>query len=83
VPKLQANLVTSVIIRKLRRIIGAVQTQTRNNGSEFSGYQTFSKALSLTSYFCSPYRSSQRGSNENMGAYSLSRVRIFMILVPP
>jgi len=65
VPKLKANLVTEVIIRELRPIRGAVQTLTLDNGSEFSDHQTFSKALSLTSYFCDPYRSSQRGSNEN------------------
>ena len=65
VPKLKAHLVTDVIIRELRPIRGAVQTLTLDNGSEFSDHQTFSKALSLTSYFCDPYRSSQRGSNEN------------------
>ena len=65
VPKLKAGLVTEVIIRELRPIRGAVQTLTLDNGSEFADHQTFSKALSLTSYFCDPYRSSQRGSNEN------------------
>jgi IS30 family transposase len=65
VPKLKAGLVTDVIIRELRPIRGAVQTLTLDNGSEFAGHQTFSKTLSLTSYFCDPYRSSQRGSNEN------------------
>jgi len=65
VSKLKAGLVTEVIIRELRPIRGAVQTLTLDNGSEFADHQTFSKALSLTSYFCDPYRSSQRGSNEN------------------
>ncbi|WP_175469686.1 IS30 family transposase, partial [Marinobacter sp. AC-23] len=53
------------IIRELRPIRGAVQTLTLDNGSEFADHPTFSKALSLTSYFCDPYRSSQRGTNEN------------------
>jgi len=65
VPKLKAGLVTDVIIRGLRPIRGAVQTLTLDNGSEFADHQTFSETLSLTSYFCDPYRSSQRGSNEN------------------
>jgi len=65
VPKLKADLVTGVIIRELKPIRGAVQTLTLDNGSEFADHQTFSKALSLDSYFCDPYRSSQRGSNEN------------------
>jgi IS30 family transposase len=65
VPKLKANLVAEVIIRELRPLRGAVQTLTLDNGSEFADHQTFSKALSLTSNLCDPYRPSQRGTNEN------------------
>jgi len=64
-PKLKAGLVTDVIIRELRPIRGAVKTLTLDNGSEFADHNTFSKTLSLASYFCDPYRSCQRGSNEN------------------
>jgi len=65
VPKLKAGLITDVIIRELRPIRRAVQTLTLDNGSEFVDHKAFSKRLSLASYFCDPYRSCQRGSNEN------------------
>jgi hypothetical protein len=64
-PKLKAGLVTDVIIRELRPVRGAVQTLTLDNGSRFANHNTFSKTLSPASYFCDPYQSCQRGSNEN------------------
>jgi IS30 family transposase len=59
IPRLKTGFVIDVIIRELRLIRGAVQTLTLDNGSEFSDHQTFSKTLSLASYFCAPYRPSR------------------------
>ncbi|SFT61366.1 IS30 family transposase, partial [Halomonas saccharevitans] len=44
---------------------GAVQTITLDNGSEFAEHQAVSKAVTAATYFCDPYCSGQRGTNEN------------------
>ena len=38
---------------------------TLDNGSEFADHQAVAKAVTATTYFCVPYCSGQRGSNEN------------------
>jgi IS30 family transposase len=44
---------------------GAAQTITLDNGSEFAEHRQVAKAVSAKIYFCEPYRSCQRGTNEN------------------
>ncbi|PAV24501.1 hypothetical protein CF392_15930 [Tamilnaduibacter salinus] len=62
---LQAGPTTEAIVRQLRPIRGAVQSLTMDNGFEFAGHRCVGRALSARTYFCDPYRSSQRGTNEN------------------
>ena len=51
--------------RLLKPRRGAVQTITLDNGSEFAEHRQVAKAVSAKTYFCDPYRSCQRGTNEN------------------
>lgn len=53
------------MIRLLKPRRGAVSTITLDNGAEFAGHQTVAKAVSANIYFCDPYCSGQRGTNEN------------------
>lgn len=39
---------------------------TSDNGKEFAAHQQIAKDLNLSFYFARPYRSSDRGSNENL-----------------
>ena len=64
-PQLKAEPTGEAIIRQFRRIRGAVKTLTFDNGFEFADHQRVGQALSAATYFCDPYRSSQRGTNEN------------------
>jgi IS30 family transposase len=42
-----------------------IHTITYDNGSEFSAWQYTETDLNVSIYFADPYRSSQRGRNEN------------------
>jgi len=42
------------------------RTMTNDNGSEFTMHKETSKRLKATCYFANPYRSWERGTNENM-----------------
>jgi transposase, IS30 family len=53
------------MIRLLKPCRGAVQTITLDNGSEFADHQAVAKAVTAVTYFCDPYCSGQRGTNEN------------------
>ncbi|MGP4848226.1 IS30 family transposase [Marinobacter sp. 1Y8] len=64
-PEVKANLTADAMIRLLRPLRGAVKTLTLDNGSEFAEHRRIGKAVSAGTYFCDPYRSSQRGTNEN------------------
>lgn len=64
-PKVTAELTQTAMIRLLRPRRGAVQTITLDNGSEFAGHVAVGKAVAAETYFCDPYCSWQRGSNEN------------------
>ena len=41
------------------------KTLTLDNGTEFTNHETVKKRVGLDTYFCDPYSSWQRGSNEN------------------
>jgi IS30 family transposase len=60
-----AGNTAQAIIRLLAPVRGAVKTITFDNGSEFAGHEKTSKALASKAFFCDPYMSCQRGTNEN------------------
>ncbi|WP_192034467.1 IS30 family transposase [Halomonas sp. YLGW01] len=64
-PKLSAELTQRAMIRLLKPRRGAVQTITLDNGSEFADHETVAQAVTAATYFCDPYCSGQRGTNEN------------------
>ena len=64
-PQLKARPTAEAIIRQFRPIRGAVRTLTLDNGFEFADHERISQVLSAGTYFCDPYCSSQRGTNEN------------------
>jgi len=64
-PKISAELTKAAMIRLLKPRRGAVQTITLDNGSEFADHEAVAKAVTATIYFCDPYCSGQRGTNEN------------------
>lgn len=53
-------------LKDLSRVFGnGVHTITYDNGTEFSAWEKTEKESGATIYFADPYRSSQRGRNEN------------------
>ena len=64
-PKLSAELTQKAMIRLLKPRRSAVQTITLDNGSEFADHETVAKVVTAATYFCDPYCSGQRGTNEN------------------
>jgi IS30 family transposase len=53
-------------LKDITRVFGnGVHTITYDNGSEFATWQRTERQLGTTIYFADPYRSSQRGRNEN------------------
>jgi len=64
-PKITATGTAKAMTRLLEPRRGAVQTITLDNGSEFAEHRQVAKAVSAKTYFCDPYRSCQRGTNEN------------------
>ena len=51
----------------IERVFGKsnVATITYDNGAEFSSWRATEKTLAVDIYFADPYKSSQRGRNEN------------------
>lgn len=64
-PQVTASLTANAMIRLLQPIRGAVKTLTLDNGSEFAQHRRIGQAVTARTYFCDPYCSSQRGTNEN------------------
>lgn len=54
------------IIQMLLPWKGLIHTITSDNGTEFSEHQKIAKALGVDFFFADPYKSWQRGSNENL-----------------
>ena len=53
-------------LQDVRRVFGKnIHTITYDNGSEFSAWKKTEADLNIAIYFADPYRSSQRGRNEN------------------
>ncbi|NAO98930.1 IS30 family transposase [Vreelandella titanicae] len=64
-PTITATRTARAMTRLLAPRRGAVHTITLDNGSEFAEHRKVAKAVSAKTYFCDPYRSCQRGTNEN------------------
>ncbi len=60
--KKQTNLKLLKIINSLN---GKVKTITADNGTEFHGYKEIEEKTGIKFYFCTPYHSWERGTNEN------------------
>lgn len=60
-----ASQTARTVIRLLKPIRGAAKTLTLDNGSEFAEHEHMAGELNLSAYFCDPYCSGQRGTNEN------------------
>ena len=58
--------VMKAIIKALRPMKNKLYTLTSDNGREFTQHKTIAKILNIDYYFCDPYASWQRGSNENL-----------------
>ena len=65
-PKMRAQLLTSLTLQHLRSIPKAKRmTFTLDNGPEFSDWERLEKKSGATVYFAYPYHFWERGSNEN------------------
>ena len=65
-PKMRAELLTSLAIKHFRRIPKRRRkTITLDNGSEFSDWECLEKKTGMTIYFAYPYHAWERGTNEN------------------
>lgn len=65
-PKMNAELLTSLTLKELRRIPRKKRkTITLDNGIEFSDWERLEKKSGMTIYFAYPYHAWERGTNEN------------------
>lgn len=65
-PKMNAELLTSLAIKHFRKIPAEKRrTFTLDNGPEFSDWERLEKKSGATVYFAYPYHFWERGSNEN------------------
>jgi transposase, IS30 family len=53
------------MVKLLKPMARWVKTVTTDNGGEFAMHERLDEQVSCTSYFCRPYASWERGSNEN------------------
>lgn len=61
-----ATEVKEKIIEKLKSKKHLIHTITSDNGKEFSAHIDIAKRLEINYYFAHPYRSCERGANENL-----------------
>lgn len=61
----RADLVAAAIIDALEPYRDYVHTITADNGREFAAHKVVAKAMNCDFYFAHPYRSCERGRNEN------------------
>ena len=63
---LRADAVRRVLIRRMKDLPSALRRSvTFDNGKEFAEHGRLARTLNLETYFALPYRSWQRGTNEN------------------
>jgi len=60
-----AKEVHQVTLKTLRPIRALLKTMTNDNGKEFASHERTAKRLKVKIYFCHPYSSYERGTNEN------------------
>ena len=60
-----AQAVKDVIVKLLASLSSCVRTLTYDNGSEFAQHEVINEFLNCKSYFCHPFSSGERGTNEN------------------
>jgi IS30 family transposase len=60
-----AKEVHQATLKALRPIRALLRTMTNDNGKEFASHERTSKRLKVKIYFCHPYSSYERGTNEN------------------
>ena len=65
IPNKEAISVHNAIIKALSPYKEMVKTITSDNGTEFAQHQQISQSLQCDWYFADPYKSQQRGANEN------------------
>jgi IS30 family transposase len=56
---------SSALARAIIGLKGKIKTITLDNGTEFHDYESVEKQLGVKFYFATPYRSWERGANEN------------------
>src|SRR5690606_11392704 len=65
IPNKEAATVNEAVIRTLEPFKDRIYTITSDNGTKFVHHEQIAKALQIDWYFADPYRSQQRGRNEN------------------
>jgi IS30 family transposase len=58
-------LVEGAMLKALKPLAGRVYTITSDNGKEFASHESIATQLNASFYFAHPYRSWERGTNEN------------------
>ena len=65
-PKMNIQLLTSLTLKHFKKIPGKnKKTITFDNGIEFNDWESLEEKSRMTIYFCYPYHSWERGTNEN------------------
>lgn len=65
-PKMSSELLTSLSLKAFKKIDrDKKKTITFDNGIEFSDWMSLEEKSNMTIYFCYPYHSWERGTNEN------------------
>jgi transposase, IS30 family len=65
-PKMNAELLANLTIKHFKKISKRKRkTITFDNGTEFNAWERIEKKTKMTIYFCYPYHSWERGTNEN------------------
>ena len=65
IPNKEAASVQKAIIKALQPYKEMVKTITSDNGTEFANHQKIAEDLQCNWFFADPYKSQQRGANEN------------------
>ena len=60
-----SEAVLQALLKMYRSLQRRVQSITCDNGAEFAQHRMLSKKLKAPIYFCTPYHSWERGTNEN------------------
>ena len=64
-PRKTSQTVLDTLLKMYKNIINKTHTITCDNGAEFSKFRLIEKKLRTKMFFCDPYHSWQRGTNEN------------------